>query len=71
MSYNIFFIAHKTFLTILNIVFIAKSLFEALGHGKWREAMRVEMDTLEKNVTWDLVELSREERLQWVVDECP
>lgn len=48
---------------------IPKSLSKTLGHEKWKEAMRVEMDALEKNATWDLVELSKGKTLigcRWV-----
>ena len=59
MSYNKSSTAHKAFLTHLNTMSITKSLSKALGHEKWREAMRVDMDALEKNATWDMVELPR------------
>ena len=36
-----------------------KTLSKALGYEKWKKAIKIEMDALEKNATWDLVELPR------------
>ena len=38
---------------------IPKTLSEALSKEEWREAMRVEMEALEKNRTWEIVELPK------------
>ncbi|KAK3032656.1 hypothetical protein RJ639_034922 [Escallonia herrerae] len=36
---------------------IPQTLSEALGKEEWKHAMRIEMETLEKTKTWELVEL--------------
>ena len=56
-------------LTHLNTSTISKTANEALDSKEWREAMKVEMDALEKNETWELVELPKEKKLvgcKWV-----
>ncbi|KAL5823155.1 hypothetical protein ACOSQ4_021055 [Xanthoceras sorbifolium] len=50
---------HRAFLTSLNRIAISKTLSEALGDKNWRNAMKVEMEALEKNETWDLVKLPK------------
>ena len=50
---------HKSFLTTLNAIPIPNSLAEALSKKKLRLAMRGEMDALEKNETWELVDLPK------------
>ena len=59
VSFERFSSSHKSFLTHLNTITIPKTTSEALGQKEWRDAMRVEMDALEKNKTWELVELPR------------
>ena len=56
-------------LTHLNTITISKTANEALDSKEWREDMKVEMDALEKNETWELVELPKEKKLvgcKWV-----
>ena len=53
----------KSFLIHLNTITILKTVSEALGSKEWKETMKVEMDALEKNITWDLVELSQGKKL--------
>ena len=48
VSYEKFSDSYKSFLTHLNTITIAKTVFEALVHKEWKEAMRVEMEALEK-----------------------
>ena len=52
--------SHRNFLTSLDTIAIPKTLFEALNSKKWKQAMRVEMEALEKNRIWDVVELPSE-----------
>ena len=51
--------SNQAFLTLLNTISIPKILFRALKIKKWRQAMRVEMETLKKNKAWEIVELLR------------
>ncbi|KAL6348606.1 hypothetical protein AAG906_016126 [Vitis piasezkii] len=46
-----------TFLVNLNTISISTTVFEALTNEKWKQTMNVEMKTLEKNKTWELVKL--------------
>lgn len=47
----------KTFLTFLNSITILRNLFKGLDHEEWKNDMRVEMEALEKNKTWKLVQM--------------
>ena len=58
VSFKRFSLNHKSFLSTLSIIPIPNSLFEALSKREWRLAMEVEMDALQKNETWELVDLS-------------
>ena len=62
MSYDKLSSNHRSFLTHLNTITIPKTANEALDSKEWREAMKVEMDALEKNETWELVELAKEKK---------
>nr|KYP63992.1 Retrovirus-related Pol polyprotein from transposon TNT 1-94 [Cajanus cajan] len=57
LSFRNFSPTHKAFLTSLNTTTTPTSLSEALSDKKWKQAMDVEMEALEKNSTWDLVAL--------------
>jgi len=46
---------HKAFLSTLNTTTTPTSLSEALSNRKGKKAMDLEMETLEKNSTWELV----------------
>ena len=59
VSFDKFSPTHKNFLVNLHIVSIPNTLSEALNSEEWRQAMKIEMDALEKNKTWELVELPR------------
>ena len=48
---------HKTFLTNLNTTPTPSSVSEALSDRKWKQAMDVEMEALNKNKTWELATL--------------
>ncbi|XP_059669006.1 uncharacterized mitochondrial protein AtMg00820-like [Cornus florida] len=45
--------------TQLNSIAVPKTLSEALNSREWKQAMKVEMDALEKNKTWETVELPK------------
>ncbi|KAL5568480.1 hypothetical protein UlMin_025055 [Ulmus minor] len=46
-----------SFLISLNTISIPTTISEALSNENWKQAMNVEMEALEKNKTWDLVNL--------------
>lgn len=57
LSFEKFSPTHKTFLTNLNTTTTPSSISEALTDRKWKQAMDLEMEALEKNNTWELVTL--------------
>ena len=57
VSFQRFSLNHKSFLSTLNTIPIPNSLSEALSKREWRLAMEAEMDALQKNETWELVDL--------------
>ena len=57
VSFQRFSLNHKSFLSTLSTIPISNSLFEALSKREWRLAMEAEMDALQKNETWELVDL--------------
>ena len=57
VSFQRFFLNHKSFLSTLSTIPIPISLFEALSKRERGLAMEVEMDALQKNETWELVDL--------------
>ena len=59
MSFDKFSLAHKAFLVSLNSITVPETLSEALSQEEWRKAMRVEMEALEKNQTWEVTELPK------------
>ena len=52
-----FSLNHKSFLSTLSTIPITNSLSKALSKREWRLAMEVEMEALQKNKTWELVDL--------------
>lgn len=48
--------SHKNFIVNLNTILIPNTLSKALTKIEWRNSMREEMDALEKNKTWEIVE---------------
>ena len=50
---------HRAFLSNLHTIPILRNLFEALRDKKWEDAMKVEMEALAKNNTWELVKLPK------------
>lgn len=59
MSYENLSPSHKAFLTNISSIPIQKTISNALSNVNLRDAMRVEMQALEKNRTWDLVKLPK------------
>ena len=47
----------------LNNIHIPTTLSKALSDENWKQAMNAEMDALEKNKTWELVDLPTGKRL--------
>nr|XP_019703534.2 uncharacterized protein LOC105038855 isoform X1 [Elaeis guineensis] len=57
LSFKNFSPSHRAFLVSLNTIIISTTLSGALSNEKWKQAMNVEMEALEKNKTWELVKL--------------
>ena len=57
VSFQRFSLNHKGFLSTLSTIPIPNSLSDALSKREWRLAMEAEMDALQKNETWELVDL--------------
>ncbi|MCR2848144.1 hypothetical protein KN825_16575, partial [Weizmannia coagulans] len=57
VSYDRLSHSSRSFIASLNSTSTPNSLPEALSHPGWRKAMIDEMDALDANETWDLVEL--------------
>lgn len=69
LSFQKFSPTYKAFLVNLNSITIPTTLSEALSDEKWKQAMNVEMQALEKNKTWDWVNLPEGKRAvgcKWV-----
>ncbi|XP_071905634.1 uncharacterized protein [Coffea arabica] len=49
----------KTFLTTINSISIPQTLQEALRNKNWLHAMKEEMNALERNKTWEIVNLPK------------
>ena len=61
--------SYKSFLTSLNNIHIPTTLSEALSNENWKQAMNAKMKILEKNNTWELVDLPAGKRpvgCKWV-----
>ena len=59
VSFEKFSPSHKAFLTQINSIPIPQTLTKALSNEKWKQAMKVEMEALEKNGTWEIMELPK------------
>ncbi|KAL4281404.1 hypothetical protein GQ457_03G010010 [Hibiscus cannabinus] len=57
LSYKNLSNKHRAFITSLHTIPIPKTLSEALENENWKAAMKIEMEALEKNRTWELVRL--------------
>ena len=42
---------------------IPQTLIEAFGNEKWKQAMKVEMEVLEKNDIWEIMELPKKKKV--------
>ena len=51
--------SHKAFVTKLHTIRTPQTIQEALKSKEWKKAMNEEMRALEKNKTWDVVELPK------------
>ncbi|KAL0435055.1 UNVERIFIED_CONTAM: Retrovirus-related Pol polyprotein from transposon RE2 [Sesamum radiatum] len=61
--------AYLSFVASLSVVQEPKSFAEAMKYPEWREAMRAEIDALEKNCTWTLTSLPHDKKAigyKWV-----
>lgn len=61
--------SHRNFLVSLNTVSVPNTLYEALSKSEWRNAMREEMNALEKNKTREIVDQPKGKNLvgfKWV-----
>ena len=54
-----FSLSHRAFLSKINTIQTPQTLHEALGNKNWEDAMREEMSALERNKTWEVVELPK------------
>lgn len=59
MTFNKFSMVHKSFLTQLRTIAILKTLSETLSNENWRQVMKVEMEVVEKNGTWEIVDFPK------------
>ncbi|RVW43800.1 Retrovirus-related Pol polyprotein from transposon TNT 1-94 [Vitis vinifera] len=69
VSYKNLSPSHISFLMSLNSISIPNTLSKALNSEEWRQAMRVDMEELEKSKTWELVDLPEGKSLvgcKWV-----
>ena len=57
MSFEKLSPSRKSFFTSLNNIHVPITLFAALFNENWGQAMNGEMEALEKNKTWELVDL--------------
>ena len=57
VSYENLSKSYVNFVSQLSTVFTPSSLQEALADSRWIQAMKTEMEALEKNATWELVAL--------------
>ena len=54
----------SSFITSLNVIFVPKTVSETLSHHGSCQAMIEEMDVVDTNDTWNLVDLPMERCLQ-------
>lgn len=64
-SYQHFSPSNCTFISKLFSIPIPQNLQEALSDPKWREAMHKQMRAVNKNNTWEFIELPNEKKTIW------
>lgn len=60
---------HKRFIISLNTIAIPNTVAEALSKREWRDAMKEEMNALEKNKTWEIVDKPEDKNIvdcKWI-----
>lgn len=62
LSYHRLSEKYKAFTTNISHLFIPRNIQEALGHSEWKSAVYEEMRALQKNKTWEIVDLPREKK---------
>ena len=60
---------HKNLIVSLNTTIISNIVSEALTKREWKDTMREEMNALEKNKTWEIVERPKRKNIvncKWI-----
>lgn len=58
ISYYHLSLSSSSFIISLDSIFLPKTVKETLSHSGWDNAMLEEIQALDENHTWDLVDLS-------------
>ena len=69
VTYTKFSVGHRAFLAAINIEKEPRTYKEAVTDNRWREAMAKEIEALETNQTWKVVDLLPEKkaiRCKWI-----
>ena len=62
-------INHKAFTSNISYLFVPRTIQEALDHPDWKLAVQEEMNALQNNSTWEIVDLPEEKKTvgcKWV-----
>ena len=68
-TYNNFFNAHRHFLATITRIVEPRFFHEAVTNSKWKDAMDIEIEALELNNTWTIVDLplgQKATKCKWV-----
>ncbi|GAA0151400.1 hypothetical protein LIER_37282 [Lithospermum erythrorhizon] len=65
LNCNRFSIGHRSFLAALTASTEPRSFKEAMKYPQWREAMKKEIEALEDNGTWSVVQLPKGKKALW------
>jgi len=60
---------HQSFIVAIDAIKIPTSIQEAMRSEHWTQAMREEMDAIERNSTWEIVDKPRDKktvRCKWI-----